>query len=86
MKGFTLIEVLILIAIVGIIAAVFAVPFMRGYNSSDIGFMLTESKDIKLLVNPVTGETLECIRPFTFSEWKCRPVSIKPISAEKVND
>jgi prepilin-type N-terminal cleavage/methylation domain-containing protein len=72
-KGFTLIELLIVVMIAAVIIGVVFMSF-KGCGNDDIAFAMTTDKDIKLITNPITGETSECIRPFTFGEWKCRVI------------
>lgn len=78
-RGFTLIEVLVVIAIVGF---VLAVTFSK-CCSSDSAFALSEPKDIKIIVDPKTGEASECVRPWVFRDWVCRPMKIKEKPAER---
>jgi prepilin-type N-terminal cleavage/methylation domain-containing protein len=73
-KGFTLIELLIVVMLAAVIIGVVFMSF-KGCGNDDIAFAMTTDKDIKLITNPTTGEVSECIRPFSFGGWKCRPVN-----------
>jgi prepilin-type N-terminal cleavage/methylation domain-containing protein len=79
-RGFTLPEVLILILILGFVVLVICGNFLGGYIGN-ILFYLSDSKDIKTIVDPKTGEAEECIR-MVDSSWKCRPMKVRRISAE----
>lgn len=79
-RGFTLIEILVVIALVGLfISGIF---IARGC-SPELSFTLSEPKDIKVIVDPKTGEVSECIRPWLFGDWVCRPMKIKERPAER---
>ena len=73
-RGFTLIELLIVVAILAVVIAGILASF-KGCGNDDWAFATTPDKDIKLISNPVTGEVSECIRPFAFGEWRCRPIN-----------
>jgi len=73
-RGFTLIEMLVIVAIIPVVLAIVLMN-IRGCSNDDWAFATTPDKDIKLISNPVTGEVSECIRPFVFGDWRCRPIS-----------
>jgi hypothetical protein len=73
-KGFTVIEALVLVVLLTIILIV-VIGGVRSCSNDDFAFAMTTDKDIKLITNPTTGEVSECIRPFAFGGWKCRPVN-----------
>jgi len=72
-RGFTLIEILVIVAIVTVILVI-VIMNVRGWGNDDWAFATTPDKDVKLISNPVTGEVSECIRPFAFGDWRCRPI------------
>lgn len=73
-KGFTLIELMVVIVLAACVLCGIAAGF-KGCANDDIAFAMTPDKDVKLISNPVTGETSECIRPSSFGEWKCRVIN-----------
>lgn len=84
-KGFTLIELMIVIVITLIIGLI-VISNIRGCTSSsgdDWQFKMADPQDIKLIVDPKTGITSECIRPNFSQEWKCRPINVPQPNIEK---
>jgi hypothetical protein len=85
MRGFTLFEVMFDVLFVSFLVGVLFLigAFSSTFFSTDAAFSLSESKDIKVIVDPKTGDVSECVRPWVFSDWRCRPMSITKKSAEK---